>query len=377
MSKTFSGKEKIKIGIDGRDLFREEITGIGRFVLNFLNGIKVEGKDHEYILFLNERNYFDIEAPTIKKVVIKENSTLAWDQILLPYALKKEKIDLLFSPYFKAPLFAHCKVITSILDIIPFVIEPYKSSIKTRLNRIAIKMFSHKAKKIITISHYSKGEITKYFNIPHEKIEVIYLCPGKHFTAVHDFERISQVKNKHGISGEYILYVGNLKPHKNLIRLLHAYSLLPEHIQKDFQLVIGGKKDENYKLLFKRIIERDIAGKVVFTDFIPDNELPSLYSGATLFVFPSLCEGFGLPILEAMACGVPVITSNSTSIPEITGDAAILVDPEDIEGIAKNISRIIEDKDLQKGIALKGLERVRLFSIEDNAKRMIRLFEGI
>lgn len=367
----------MRIGIDGRDLFRDEVTGIGRFVLNFLNGIKVEGKDHEYILFLNERNYFDIEVPTIKKVVIREDSTLTWDQILLPSALKKEKIDLLFSPYFKAPLLAPCKVIISILDVIPFAIDPYKSSIKTRLNRIAIKMFSHKAKKIITISDYSKKEITYYFKIPDEKIEVIYPGVGADFMPVQDPERRFQVKRGYRISGEYILYVGNLKPHKNLIRLLHAYSLLPEHIRKDFQLVIAGKKDENYGLLSKKAIEIGIKEKVIFTDFIPDKDLPILYSGASIFIFPSLYEGFGYPVLEAMACGTPVVCSSTTSLPEVVGDSGILVNPEKPENFAAAIKSLISDKSLSEKLRLKGLQHAKKFSLENTAKKLLDAIESV
>lgn len=367
----------MRIGIDGRDLFRDEVTGIGRFVLNFLNGVKVEAGDHEYVVFLNEKNYCDTEGHSIKKIVIKGGSTFQWDQFLLPACLNKERIDIFFSPYFKAPLSARCKVITSILDIIPFMMEPYKSSLKTKLNNIAIRIFSLKASRIITISYYSKREIMEYLKIPSEKIEVIYPGVGKDFMPIKDYENISQIKRYFGISGNYILYIGNLKPHKNLLKLIESYSLLPSDIRNEYQLIIGGKKDKNYDSLSKEVNKRGIKERVIFTDFIRDEDLPALYSGASLFVFLSLYEGFGLPVLEAMACGVPVIVSNSTSIPEITEDAAILVDPEDTGDIVKAISNILEDVALRNEMIPKGFERARLFSREGTVKRMIKLFEEI
>jgi glycosyltransferase involved in cell wall biosynthesis len=196
------------------------------------------------------------------------------------------------------------------------------------------------------------------------------------FQPVRDEGVIEAVKARYGIAGDYALFVGTLQPRKNLIRLIEAFSNFRFPIS-DFRLVIAGKKGWLYQEIFRWVEELGLEKKVVFTGYVPEGDLPVLLSGARLFVFPSLYEGFGLPVLEAMACGTPVVCSNASSLPEVAGDAAVLVDPQDVEGLAAAMERVLGDEELRAELIVRGFEQARKFSWERCARETLDVLESV
>ena len=368
----------LRIGIDGREFEKGKITGIGRYLLDFLKFATENKQGWKFILFCNQYTGLDFDAKNLEKITIPEKVTFFWDQIKLPYYLRKEKIDIFLTPYFKAPVFAPCKLVVIINDLIPIKIQNSKFKIQNFLGRLYFwilgKMAAKRADKIITISNYSKKDIIGMFKVAEGKIEVVYLGVDKRYHPVES--NLKEVTSKYGINKRYILYIGNLSPHKNIRGLITAYSKLPDNIKDEYDLVIGGKKDRNYLDLYKLTKDLDLEDKVIFTGFIEEDDLPLIYSGAELFAFPSFYEGFGLPPLEAMACGTTVVASNAASLPEVVGDAGLLVSPENIEELYRVIWQVLTNSKLKKNLTQKGLERVKLFNLEKTGKEILEVLEG-
>ena len=225
------------------------------------------------------------------------------------------------------------------------------------------------ADAILTISEFSKREIMGLLNLPPDKITVTLLGVDRIFTPGR--QRVP------GLPERYILSLGNLEPRKNLPVLVHAYASLPGDLQERYPLVIAGAKAWHHHELNSTLSSLERKGKIILTGYIPQGVLPNLYKNASLFVYPSLYEGFGLPVLEAMASGVPVITSNTTSLPEVVGDAGLLVDPQNVDALREGISRLLVDDTLRRDISGKGLERARLFSWEKCSRETLAVYERV
>ncbi len=228
------------------------------------------------------------------------------------------------------------------------------------------------ATHFITISESTKVQMVKYLGIKPEKIFITYLG--------HDFKKVSaktvhEVLTHYGLmDGSYILYVGTLEPRKNITTLLQAYSLLSKKTQRDFRLVLAGGKGWMMDKLEDEINHLGIASTTILTGYVPREHLPALYSGAVVCVYPSLYEGFGLPAIEAMACGTPVIASNVTSLPEVVGDAGVLVDPYNVKGFSDAIQQLIDDPSYRTLLSTKGLQRAKQFTWEDCARRTMDVY---
>jgi glycosyltransferase involved in cell wall biosynthesis len=233
------------------------------------------------------------------------------------------------------------------------------------------------ATHLIADSSATKHDLIEHYNVEPDKITVIY--PGYDratFQPVKNKEAIEAVKARYNIAGDYIIFVGTLQPRKNLPRLIQGFSNL-QSPTSNLQLVITGKKGWLYEEIFHRVEELGLEGRTVFTDYVPEGDLPALLSGARLFVFPSLYEGFGLPVLEAMACGIPVVCSNTSSLPEVTGDAAVLVDPLGMEDLATAMECILWDEKLRAGLIERGFEQARKFSWEKCARETLEVLESV
>jgi glycosyltransferase involved in cell wall biosynthesis len=232
-----------------------------------------------------------------------------------------------------------------------------------------------KADVIVTVSEFSKREIMNVYKVSDNRIRVIYNGVGEEY-----FPRtqgIDEVKIKHGIRGKYILFVGAIEPRKNLLALIRAYNDLRQIIREEYRLVVIGVKRYGSEEILKKIEPLRLGSDIIFTGVVSREDLPLLYSGAELFVFPSIYEGFGMPVIEAMACGTPVIASNLTSIPEVAGDAALLIDPRDAGEIAEAIEAVLSDNTLKGRLSHKGKERARLFSWERNARETMALYKEV
>ena len=368
----------MKIGIDIREMERGKITGIGRYLKNFLGYIAREDRENEYVLFANQKTEYTTVVKNIKVRVIKEWFSPFWDQIQLPRALKEEKIDIFLSPYYKKPFFTPCKSIITIHDLNSFFLPSIsiKGWFKNQLYfRILLKLSSRKADKIITVSQYTKKDIVEYFQALEEKIEVVYLGVDERYHPISS--NLEETVSKYGVNEKFIFYFGNFNPHKNIKALIETYYSLPEKIKSEYQLVLGGRRDKYCIGLEKMVRHLKIGKRVVFTGFISEEDLPLIYSAAKLFVFPSLREGFGLPPLEAMACGIPVIASNTTSLPEVVGEAGILVDPYKVDEIKAAIVKVLTNSTLRDDLIKRGLERARRFTSKKTADQILKIFAEV
>ncbi|MBI3584713.1 MAG: glycosyltransferase family 4 protein [Nitrospinae bacterium] len=375
------------IGIDGRELERGKVTGIGRYLLNFLKFATTLKKDYQFILYGNQFTCLDYKSSNLTLKIILERITATWDHVLLPAHLKNDSVDVFLSPYIKAPILSPCPYITTIHDLL-FLSTPeytgWRYKLYNEIFKIFGKLVSKRASAIIADSEYSKKDIIKIFGVDEEKINVISLGISDEYKPVTNLYSIEKIKNIYNIKGKYILYVGNFKPHKNVKRLIEAFAEATPHLTPTLQrgegvgikLVLGGKRDKFVPLLEEQVNNLGIGDSVIFTDFIKDEDLPYLYSGAELFVYPSLYEGFGLPLLEAMACGTPVICSNTTSLPEVVWDAGILINPEDVKSMASAISKLLKDDMMREDLKIKGLNRAKEFTVEKCSLKILSLIES-
>lgn len=230
-----------------------------------------------------------------------------------------------------------------------------------------------KAKKVITISESSKDDIIKYYKVKAEKVVVVPLGLKKIEDSMNEQKSLSGF----GVEGKYILFVGTIQPRKNIRKLIEAYSKLSKKEKKEYQLVIVGKKGWLYEPIFKAPDEYGVKDRVVFLDYVKDEELPAFYKKASLFVLPSLYEGFGLPVLEAMRYDCPVAISNVSSLPEAGGDAAIYFDPENVDDIKNKIEKVLESEKLQKEMIEKGRNHYKKFTWEKSAKKVMDAIEEV
>lgn len=350
------------------------MTGIARYLLHFLRYGTSAPAGHEYVLFCNQHTEVPLQNARIKKVVINEKFTPLWDQVLLPRSLKEEKADVFLTPYFKAPFFMPCKTVLIINDLIPLFFPEESGPFRKAYFNFWCGRAARRADRIITISEHTKKDVVKCFGIDAEKIRVVYLAaerdPGGTDTV--------KVRSKYGLPDEFIFYVGNLSPHKNIKSLISAYGLLPQGLRAKYKLVLGTKKGGRYFQVIEKFIKAaGLTEDVVFTGFIKDADLPAVYRASSLFAFPSLYEGFGLPPLEAMAYGVPVVSSDCSSIPEVVRDAGILVNPVRVQEIADAMEKVLCSDNLKKEMIQKGLARASEFSIEKFGSDMLKILEEL
>jgi glycosyltransferase involved in cell wall biosynthesis len=364
----------MKIGIDAREFVAGRITGIGRFLWHFLQQATTSKNQHEYVLFCNQKTHIPHDLPRLKKVIITENIRQVWDQILLPLNIAREKIDVFLTPYFKAPLFLSSKMVLIINDLIPLFFPEEHRLFKRLYFRFMSAATARRATRIMTISEHSRGDIARFLRLPADKIMVIHLGVEERFKS--SYIKKEEIRRKYSLPQKFILYVGNLSPHKNVRGLIKSYASLPVSLRDNYPLVLGALRSDKYFSEINKVIrEMELIQNVFFTDYIEHKDLPSVYRISSVFAFPSFYEGFGLPPLEAMACGCPVVSSNTSSMPEVLGDAALFFNPYHIEEMSQAIRLMLEDENLRKGFSQKGLERAKLFTIEKMTSGMLDILE--
>lgn len=362
----------------------KQMTGVGKYTLCLLKSLAEYDRKNHYWIFVKgdqcetfdpNRNNFHIVR--LNRLLNNKILRIFWEQIALPIHMSRRKIEILHSIHYTTPLIAMCKRVITFHDMTFFIIPEKHTYVKRIFFRSVIPLSIKKAVRIIADSENTKLDIQKLFYISSAKIDVVYTSKDSMYRQLENKDTILHIKKKYGIKNEFILYVGILEPRKNVTRLVQAYSRLIEENRIKHQLVIAGKKGWAYQEIFNTVVKLDsnIKKKIVFAGYVPEEDLPYLYNAADLFVYPSLYEGFGIPPLEAMACGVPVITSNVSSLPEVVGDAGLLVDPYDVEAIGQAIHRILIDKELKIELKKKGLQKAREFSREKLAKKMLEVYK--
>ncbi len=350
----------MRIGIDAYEANQEIKVGIGRYAFELLWQLYYCAKNDDIILFVPNQKLPDLppQRPGWEYRIVPSRSL--WTFFALPHAIKKETLDVFFSPTHYIPLVSSVPRTFSIMDL-SYVRFSSLFQFKDRLKlRFGTQYSVRTARKIFTISHFSKQEICDFYGIAQDRVVVTY--PGFNSSLFRPYHArdIQPVLKKYTLEKDYIISIGTIQPRKNIVRLLKAFESLKNRKEK---LLILGKKGWLYKEILSKIRNLERTGKVQYLDFVPDQDLPLLLAGARCFVSPSLYEGFGLPAVEAMACGVPVVVSNISSLPEIVGNAGILVDPYSIGSIASGISQAFSLTSSQrKTIIQKGFVQSQQFN---------------
>lgn len=296
--------------------------------------------------------------------------------LTLSAELRKHPVDILHVQ-FTAPPFAPCPFVVSIHDLsFEHLPETFNRRSRAQL-RFTVRRSARRAARILALSEHARTDIIETYGISPELVTAVPLAAANHFQRVDDIKELQRIRHTYGIGQDYILSVGSIQPRKNLKRLIAAYaSLLSTRAAGSVpQLVIVGKHAWLYKETLRAIEKLGSSASVIVTGYVPEADLPGLYSGALCFVYPSYFEGFGLPPLEAMKCGAPVIAGNRASLPEVVGDAGLLVDPFNIDAIAAALGTVIDDPDLRSRLRAKGLNRARMFDWRETARRTLEVYQ--
>ncbi len=355
----------MRIGIDTQTIIAQK-TGFGSYVQNLISVLREIDSKNEYV-FLNPNKKGDLSTP----------ARIWWDQVAFPFRLLSKKVDIVHKPAFSAPIFYPFKTVVTAPDLIG-KLYPENFSTTSKFYWVQLLPFSlKKANKIVAISKNTKQDIIKLLNIPEEKIKVIYLGKHSQFKPIENLHFLDKVRQKYSQGKPFILYVSTLEPRKNHLNLLKVFNIIVKEHKIKHNLVLTGKRGWYYKELFEFVEKNNLQDRVLFVGYIPDSDLPSLYNAADLFVFPSLYEGFGLPILESMSCGLPVISSNASSMPEIVEGAGILLDPKDTKAWADAIYKVLTNKNLQKEMGEKSLQQAKKFTWEKCAQETLGVYEEV
>lgn len=371
----------MKIGIDGRAAKWYRGTGIGNYAYQIINSLNNLDTSNKYLLFMPENCSTDIDFNRNFEVrnISENNSSSFWDEVNIPNILHDNEVEIYHVPQngIGLPFDKPCRMIITLHDIIPYRMPETVGPNYLKIFLKEIPRIIPQCDGIITVSNFSKEDIMKEFNFPGDKIFVTHLAPEDIYVP-HD-KQISKslINNLYNIQGDFILYIGGFSPRKNIIGLMEAFSKLLAKYRKDIKLVIAGKKGISYDIYRLRAEQLNISEKVIFPGFISMEHLPYLYSASELFVYPSFYEGFGLPPIEAMACGIPVIASNSTSIPEIVGDNTISINPNDTDELFEAMLKVLEDDSLRESLITKGLVRASELSWRDTALKTLKAYNKI
>jgi glycosyltransferase involved in cell wall biosynthesis len=368
----------VRIAIDARK-YRD--FGIGTYIRNLVRQLARIDQATDYVLLCKEQDQAELGAvgPNFRAVVETAPPYSVAEQIHIPIALRRERADLFHAPHYVLPPLINCRSVVTIHDCIHLMFPEYlPGRMAHGYARASLWLAAHRSNRILTVSESSKSDILRRFRVPADKITVVYNAIDEHLSETPPPEAFDRVRVRYQLRDPFALYVGNIKPHKNLERLIDAFDRLRREPGFDaLKLVIIGDEISKYQGLRRAVHQHKLHKHVRFFGFVPTDTLSVLYRLASVFVFPSLYEGFGLPPLEAMASGTPVVTSNLSSLPEVVGDAAVLVDPYDPDSIADGMKRVLTDKELRATLRERGLAKVREYSWEQSAARIREVYEEV
>ncbi|HVQ38487.1 MAG TPA: glycosyltransferase family 1 protein [Pyrinomonadaceae bacterium] len=368
----------MRIAIDAHSV-GTELGGNESYATNLIEALAEIDSANEYTLYVTRPEaltHFDNRWPNFTIRATLPHTPLIRIPLVLSAELRRNPVDVLHVQ-FTAPLVAPCPVVATIHDL---SFEHLPRTFKRRSSmqlRLTVRHTAKRAAHILTLSEYSKRDLMQTYGIASERITVTPAAAPPSFAPVTDEKELARVRDLYGITGDYILAVGSIQPRKNLSRLIAAYSSL-HRAQPGGKLptiVLAGKCAWLYDETLRTIRDLELTDSVILTGYVPAADLPALYSAALCFVYPSYFEGFGLPPLEAMQCGTPVIVGDKTSLPEVVGDAAVMVDPFSIEAIARAIELVIGDSNLRSQLRAKGLQRAKLFDWRDTAQKTLAVYQ--
>ncbi|MFQ5714750.1 MAG: glycosyltransferase [Candidatus Scalinduaceae bacterium] len=370
-----------RVGINASKFF-EVNTGVGRYTSNLCKSILETNGKNDYFLYSPGQMGIVIRTDRTrihfkKSGITLKNNTLRilWEQVTLPYYSMNDRLDLFhYTDHALSSLQRTRPIIITVHDIAYVRFPKLLNKSRQIYKKCILKMSIKKAALIIADSCSTKRDIMSYFGIKEEKIRVVSPGVESRFRPIGNVEEYRLKKN---LPSKMILNVGTLEPRKNVVTLIKAFKKLKELGFKNYKLVIAGDKGWLYKQIFKEIESSGLQKEVLFLGIVKDEDLPTLYNCADVFVYPSLYEGFGLPPLEAMACGVPVITSNTSSLPEVVDNAGIMIAPDDVNSLCEAMSSVLKDEELWHQMSNKGLERAKLFSWKETAKKILEIYDEV
>ena len=385
----------MKIGIDAR--MYSESFGIGRYILEITRRMFLEKNDIEWVMFMNEPAFSKYKFPkNVRKILVNADHYSFAEQTSFAHILHKEKCDLVHFCNFNLPLLFRGKFVVTIHDttINFFPGKKMNSWWRKLAYNLVMRNAVQNSAKIITVSKNTKKDIIRLFSpkafklpllagegggevvkILEKKIEPILIAPSAEFHPISDLEKV-QIKKKYNLPPEYIIYTGNWREHKNLVGLLKSFAILKKSFPQ-LNLVITGKEDPHYPEVLKTSRDLRLGDSVKFVGCVDFNDLKKLTAAATVYVFPSFYEGFGMPPLEAMTCQVPCAVSNTSAIPEVCGDAALYFDPKNEQEMAEKIAELLSNPKSREILIKKGLKRVKMFDWDKVAKKTLTIYKKL
>jgi glycosyltransferase involved in cell wall biosynthesis len=351
-------------------------AGIHRYIHCLLQHLGRADAHLRYTVLLGKRGTFSDPHLALERSswpTHRASVRAVWEQVVQPQVLRRIGADLVHAPVFVAPLVASCPSVITIHDL-SFLRFPelFRSANRLYLTTMT-RMSARRARRVIAVSRHAARESVELLGVEPSRIEVVYHGVDPAFRPLPT-EQVEAFRQRLGLPARFALFVGTLEPRKNLSRLIEAFARIPD---SGARLIIAGGKGWLYDGLFCHVERLGLQDRVSFVGYVPQDHLPLWYGAATVFVYPSLYEGFGLPVLEAQACGVPVLTSSVSSLPEAAGDASLLLDPYDVEALAANIHRLLHDRPLRERLREKGLVHAGQFSWVRTARETAEVYRRV
>jgi glycosyltransferase involved in cell wall biosynthesis len=367
----------MKIAIEARPIKWSYGTGIGNYTYCLIEKLNEIDQTNNYTFLWPDQHpesFIPMQRPYTSYFLPKDDRR---EELEIPVWLQQEEADLYHLPQngFRIPQNTTSKLVVTIHDLIPYILpEMVRPSF---LKRFILEMpeIIERSDHIITVSHAAKLDIIKLFKVAPAKISVVPSAPAASYRRLPPVTVAEQLHQKYRLRRPFILYVGGLNPRKNIAELIYAYSKISRELPDGQLLVIPGSEGHHLQQLHTLVNALDLEANVVFPGFVASVDLPLLYNGADLFVYPSLYEGFGLPPIEAMACGTPVIVANTSSLPEVVGEAALLVNPHDTLQLAETMWQVLNDPALAANLTNQGLEHCKKYTWEANATQILQIYK--
>jgi len=373
----------LRIGINALFLLPGKVGGTEIFTRSMVRGLAEAGGDNEYIIFINTESVgvFDGVAPNVRVVLcpiraVRRPVRILYEQLVLPFQLLRHRIDVLYSAGMTAPFFCPAPSVLVIHDL-QHVNQPQNfGRVQLIFLRTIIYLSARRSDAVATVSSHVKKDVVRHYGIAPEKVFVTYNAADLEAFRPRDKGEVEAVRKKYGLPERFVLYIASSLPHKNYRRLLEAFRLVSRDV-KGLKLVLIGARDYGAEPIREAISELGLTDDVVFLGWLPFEDLPLIYGAAEVFVFPSLHEGFGIPVVEAMACGVPVVCSDIEPLIEVAGGAALLVDPASVGSIADGLLSVLTDPGVRRRLVEAGLERAPHFSWKRSAEETLRIIASL
>lgn len=371
-----------RIGIDARLFGTAQAAGIGTYTEELVGNLLKTDPTNQYTIFVTPEiaAVFPFYTANLTKQAVPYRHYTVAEQLFYPRLLARANLDLVHYTNFNTPIFFRpAKNIVTIHDLTLWFYpgRKHRSWLYRLLYRYIIATSCRRANRIIAVSEGTKQDIVKYLKINPEVIDVVYEGVPTRLRSVVNPNKVEMIKSKHNITSPFFLYVGQWRNHKNLVRLIRAFAIVRRRYNLDYQLVLIGKVDPLAPEVPDTIKQLGLQDSVIITGYVADSDLPDFYSAAEAFVFPSLYEGFGIPPLEAMAAGTPVISSNASVMPEVLGEAALYFDPLNIEDIAAKLYQFASSFRIKQELKEKGAVQVRKYSFSRMAKETLSVYQKV